>query len=334
MQTASMQDRCPYDSPSYYTTKVTVPIKKVWPGNEEAPRPSVSLIIEDVASSIVSPARIDSEIQNVPLIPLVFTTNSDVFRSTLSAKYVVLKLRRRTIHEPSADDLFFKELKIWVTLKHKNILSLLGVYACFPELRQVALVSEYQRKGTLVPYVHTHPDVDRIRLLLDVAQGLRYLHSQENPIIHGDIRGANVVIGGGGIAMIFDFGCACTEEEARETKEFDGTLRWMAPEKIDPSRAVAVTQKADIYCFGCLCIEIFTGEKPFPHIANDCTVMFKILQNEPPILSRPSGQHALQLTDTLWETIQTCCKSEPSRRPFSSDICSSLTSMSIGESRV
>lgn len=58
--------------------------------------------------------------------------------------------------------------------------------------------------GTAISYVEKYPQTNVPKLLSEITEGLAYLHSQD--IVHGDLRGANVLISEDGVARLSDFG--------------------------------------------------------------------------------------------------------------------------------
>uniref|UniRef100_A0ACD5U062 Uncharacterized protein n=1 Tax=Avena sativa TaxID=4498 RepID=A0ACD5U062_AVESA len=89
----------------------------------------------------------------------------------------------------------------------------------------------------------------------DVARGLAYLHGES--MVHGDVKGRNVVIGADGWAKLADFGCARSVGSAGP---FGGTPAFMAPEV---ARGEEQGPAADVWALGCTVIEMATGRAPW-----------------------------------------------------------------------
>ncbi|KAI6112193.1 kinase-like domain-containing protein, partial [Pisolithus croceorrhizus] len=92
------------------------------------------------------------------------------------------------------------EINIWSQLRHENIMPLLGITTKFDNT--VSMVTEWMERGNAHRYVQNMA-VDPRPLLLDIARGLNYLH--DLGIVHGDVKGENVLISRGGRALITDF---------------------------------------------------------------------------------------------------------------------------------
>ncbi|KAJ7933025.1 kinase-like domain-containing protein, partial [Mycena leptocephala] len=149
------------------------------------------------------------------------------------------------------------------------------------------------------------------------AQGLAFLHLQN--IIHGDLRGGNVLIDDREHAQIADFGLATVTDAtggATSTTQ-RGSLRWMAPELLDHELEFKRTKASDVYAFACLCIEIYMGEQPFPSIQPDVAVVFQVRDEMRPRRPSSSGlpDGARVMSDRLWAILEACWAHKPSDRP-------------------
>ncbi|KAF8996195.1 kinase-like domain-containing protein [Cyathus striatus] len=96
-----------------------------------------------------------------------------------------------------------------------------------------------------------------------------------------------------------------------------GTICWQAPELFDSAVDHAIlTKESDVYAFGCVCYEVFTGEIPFYEIPRDYAVMLRIIKGEKP--SRPGLESCASesvfsrgLTEEMWTLMQDCWKFDP-----------------------
>ena len=94
----------------------------------------------------------------------------------------------------------------------------------------------------------------------DVASGLAYLHANTPPIIHQDIKPANVLIDDKRNYAITDFGISSTQRQHHLYDNTSGTLAYMAPERFVDETPRA---ESDIYAFGVTLYELLTGQVPF-----------------------------------------------------------------------
>ncbi|KZV99702.1 kinase-like protein, partial [Exidia glandulosa HHB12029] len=208
----------------------------------------------------------------------IFTTalakggSADVYKATWRGRQVVLKVFRG---DPKlALKKLLRELKVWRLVRHAHIQELLGVrYAGDVP----TLVSPFYEFTNLHAYFHycrgymksTWVDVLKTELLCGVLLGLDYLHTQSTPIIHGDIKAANIFVTENGTAVIGDFGtsvqaialhdraalrqhirqcgpCNGNATTSTSISALRGTLRWMAPELITEDNPVH-TIRTDIW---------------------------------------------------------------------------------------
>jgi len=160
------------------------------------------------------------------------------------------------------------ELCILRKLRHPNVVMFRG--ACIdPVSREICLVSELVH-GTPLEAIICRPPMfpdtqGRHQLLLDISSALCYLHSRGPPVIHGDLKPANVMVERWAAklrAKIIDFGLA--RLRTRHSPPLGGSLLWKAPEVI-VSRAVPLPS-ADVFSFGLVAYFVVTGLKPLPDV--------------------------------------------------------------------
>ncbi|KAJ7702101.1 kinase-like domain-containing protein [Mycena metata] len=250
---------------------------------------------------------------------------ADIFLGRYKGQDVVLK--RLQVYRPEPSEMLkfskglLQEVLTWVHFKHPYVLPFFGLDEQSFESYPPCIVTPYMRNGTMIDFVKTRngtlPDRRVDQLLFETAQGLAYLHSQN--IVHGDLRGGNVLIDDREHAQIADFGLATVTDATRGATSTTqrGSLRWMAPELLDHELQFKRTKASDVYAFACLCIEIYTGEQPFPSIQPDVAVIFQVRGQKRPL--RPSGSGLLggarAISDGLWAIIEACWAHKPSDRP-------------------
>ncbi|KIM53139.1 hypothetical protein SCLCIDRAFT_460669 [Scleroderma citrinum Foug A] len=184
---------------------------------------------------------------------------------------------------------------VWRNLAHENVVKLLGITINFGHT--ISIVSPLMRSAFC--YVQD-PNVDPRPLILGIANGLHYLHTHEQgPIIHGGIKGANVLVSDDGHARLTDFGSCCFTEVSlgRVIKgDLQGTLDWMAPEHLRVNAdKFTMSTTSDVWAFGMTTLELFTGKRPFVHLQSIPDIIDHIVNKE---LTRPSiGASFFRLTD-------------------------------------
>ncbi|KAI0946591.1 hypothetical protein AcW1_010020 [Taiwanofungus camphoratus] len=185
---------------------------------------------------------------------------------------------------------FCKEAIVWKYLDHRNIATLLGVnVSLFPG--NVCMVSPWMENGDISAYLCKNQGANRLHLLLNVAEGLMYLHSVFQ-VVHADIKGANVLVDDEGHALLTDFGLATIADDhddavdTRVTEADDrGTVRWIAPELLDSEngRTPLPTKKSDVYSLSMLMWEVFAGRVPWPELAKGAQIVYAVLKGARPL---------------------------------------------------
>ncbi|KAJ8083210.1 hypothetical protein PM082_009082 [Marasmius tenuissimus] len=228
---------------------------------------------------------------------------------------------------------YLREAIVWRQLKHPNLLPFLGIYYLENE-SQFCLVSPWMENGNLVQYLRAtrKEDVDHLALVYDVATGLAYLHSRK--VVHGDLKGVNILITPDGRACIGDFGLSCIADThglrlTTSTSRPAGTGRWLSPEILNGT-SIGPSKPSDVYAFGCVCYEIFTSLQPFHELLNEMAVAIQVIvyDRRP---ERPEG--VAELTDDIWSIMQSCWHGDKSARPNADTLVDEVKEIISGEQR-
>ncbi|KAF5323861.1 hypothetical protein D9611_008396 [Ephemerocybe angulata] len=231
---------------------------------------------------------------------------------------------------------FTREALLWNHMRHDNVLPFQGIHRLpGDEAGRIALISPWMENGNIGDYLARCPTPGRYALARDVCEGLAYLHKQD--IIHGDLKGVNILVDSAGRARVADFGLSfiVQSEILRWTASTTavsqgGTVRWQAPELFNPEMEDAKSTKlTDIYSLGCVFYEIFTGQIPFYEVQKEYTVISFVLSGKQPSKPLPGSKPFTDwgLTETFWTTcIEGCWNREPQGRPQLSEVLSSLSS--------
>jgi len=246
---------------------------------------------------------------------------ADIYKGQFQGRAVCLKTIRKKSQMEHWLKVCSKEAILWGQLSHPNVVPFYGIYRFE---NRISFVAPWMEHGDVNAFLKSYPAVNRVLLTLDVAEGLRYLH--RNSIIHGDLKGSNILVNELGRACLTDFGIssisdkdilAWTTHSSAASK--GGTVRWQAPELFDPEGDVDIhnTAASDMYAWSCVGYEIFTEDLPFASIGRATAVMLKVRAGErpmQPLKSSPSW-NTWGLTEYIWVLMQDCWKANPEERP-------------------
>jgi len=234
---------------------------------------------------------------------------------------VALKRLRMLGSEASVRKRFRYEAEIWYRLNHPNVLKLYGLYQDGPVLY---MVSPWQENGHMSAYFKANPAANKLLLLRQVTDALAYLHSNDPIIIHGDVKGQNVLISQEGNAILCDFGlsmilCEIAGISALPTGVQDGgSTRYMAPELMQGDQPK--TNLSDTYAYAMLMIEVFSGSPPFPTLRYDATLVTAVISGQRPPCPFDLAGEEKDRNERLWRLMQVCWHTKPQYRPVMSDV--------------
>uniref|UniRef100_A0A251SXU1 Putative death-associated protein kinase 1 n=1 Tax=Helianthus annuus TaxID=4232 RepID=A0A251SXU1_HELAN len=153
---------------------------------------------------------------------------------------------------------FLKKIRTLSCYRHENIVSLLGF--CY-QGDEMILVYEHVSRGSLDRYLDS-PHLtwsQRLKICLDAAKGLRYLHDQQR-LIHYDVKSANILLDDQWNAKVSDVGLSIMGP-ANEHSSVTVTVAASTPGYCDPQYAMrhTLTKKSDVYSLGVVLFEVLCG---------------------------------------------------------------------------
>ena len=193
---------------------------------------------------------------------------------------------------------------------HPNVIA---VYDYGQEQERPFMVMEFLRGNDLRSLISKNEAGDTARKLdiaIEGAKALKFIHSEK--IIHRDIKPDNIHISHTGVVKLIDFGIAKIDELSITKAGYTlGTPYYMAPEQVTGQ---GITYLVDIYAYGILMFELFTGVRPIE--ADSIQQIFYKILKEPLNLSPLLNSNP---PDGLLELIASCTQKEAQRRPQSFD---------------
>ncbi|XP_058115170.1 calcium/calmodulin-regulated receptor-like kinase 2 [Magnolia sinica] len=157
---------------------------------------------------------------------------------------------------------FQTEVLLLARLHHRNLVNLVGYCV---DKSQHMLIYEFMSNGSLASLLYSEgPRVltweERLQIALDVSHGIEYLHEGAvPPVIHRDLKSANILLDRFMRAKVADFGLSKEESYDGRNSGLKGTYGYIDPEYMSTNK---FTKKSDIYSFGIILFELITAINP------------------------------------------------------------------------
>ncbi|KAL4469437.1 hypothetical protein ABPG74_004690 [Tetrahymena malaccensis] len=221
---------------------------------------------------------------------------------------------------------YFKEVKIYKTLKHPNIVT---YYESFIEDDCLCIVMEFVEGFNLSELIklqiekQDHFSEKQIwKVVVNLSSVLKYLH-YDKKIVHRDLNPANIMIDNEFNVKLADFGLAKTlNQSVNMLQSFVGTLMYSCPEIVQNR---PYSEKADVWSFGCVLYELMMLKPPFQS-GNPLMLAKKIVDLEYESITKAN---APQYSQELIEIVSRCLTVEEKERPSILEILSSISSQLV-----
>ncbi|XP_018417698.1 PREDICTED: megakaryocyte-associated tyrosine-protein kinase [Nanorana parkeri] len=218
----------------------------------------------------------------------------------------------------TATNSFLAETAIMTTLKHKNLVNLLGVVLH----NGLYIVMEFMSKGNLGNYLRSRgrvsvPPQQLIFFCLDVAEGMEYL--EEKRLVHRDLAARNILISGQGTAKVSDFGLSQSKLLRKDQCE-RLPIKWTAPEALLHNK---FSSRSDVWSFGIFLWEVYAyGRGPYPSM----TVK--------EVYERVCNGYRLEAPEScpciIYSLMRSCWEDDPAKRPSFKKLKEKLEKLKAG----
>uniref|UniRef100_A0ACD5Z3N9 Uncharacterized protein n=1 Tax=Avena sativa TaxID=4498 RepID=A0ACD5Z3N9_AVESA len=186
----------------------------------------------------------------------------EVYRGEWHGTEVAVKKFLQQDISSDALEEFRAEVRIMLRLRHPNVVLFMGAITRVPNL---SIVTEFLPRGSLFRLIHRpNNQLDekrRLRMALDVARGMNYLHNCTPVIVHRDLKSPNLLVDKNWVVKVCDFGLSRMKNNTfLSSRSTAGTAEWMAPEVLrnEPS-----DEKCDVFSYGVILWELCTLQQPW-----------------------------------------------------------------------
>ncbi|URE37343.1 serine threonine-protein kinase [Musa troglodytarum] len=245
-------------------------------------------------------------------------------------KYTQVAVKKLNPEGLQGDKEWLAEVNYLGLFSHPNLVKLIG-YCCEDEHR--LLVYEYMANGSLENHLFikgcsTLPWLTRMKIALNVANGLAFLHGAERPLIYRDFKTSNILLDVAYNGKLSDFGLAKEGpmgEQTHVSTRVMGTYGYAAPEYILTGH---LTARSDVYGFGVVLLELLLGRRALDQSRPGRE--HNLVEWARPVLVRPNkllriidprmdGQYSEEKAEKVARLAFDCLSENPKARPSMSE---------------
>ena len=257
--------------------------------------------------------------------------SSDVYLGDYRGTEVAVKKLRLLEAKKDYIKEYKREISSLVLLYHPYLVLLMGAVA---EPFNLSIVTEYCKGGNLFELLYKKPNINlswelKKKMLLEIAIGMNYLHTNNPPVLHRDLKSLNILLtnkiendSDTTDIKISDFGLSRLYQKSCILTGQLGTCYWMAPEIIVNKR---YSTKVDVYSYGIIIWEVCTRKTPYSSMSQQQVKFYVSVKKGRPnlkIIPNNTPPKIIQLMQMCWDH-------EPNNRPSFDYIVDFLRNLKI-----
>ena len=260
-----------------------------------------------------------------------FGGSSDVYLGDLRGTEVAVKKLRLLEAKKDYIKEYKREVSSLVLLYHPYLVLLMGAVA---EPFNLSIVTEFCKGGNLFELLYKKPNINlswelKKKILLQIAIGMNYLHTNNPPVLHRDLKSLNILLtdkieksSDTTDIKISDFGLSRLYQKSCILTGHLGTCYWMAPEIIVNKR---YSTKVDVYSYGIIIWEVCTRKTPYSCMSQQQVQFYvSVKKGRPNLKIIPSNT-----PPKIIQLMQMCWDHEPNNRPSFEYIVEFLRNLDI-----
>ncbi|KAL4581933.1 hypothetical protein LXL04_006467 [Taraxacum kok-saghyz] len=250
-----------------------------------------------------------------------------VYKATMPAGEVVA-VKVLASDSKQGEKEFQTEVSLLGRLHHRNLVNLVGYCV---DKGQRMLIYEYMSNGSLASFLYDDKKQalnweERVQIALDISHGIEYLHDGAvPPVIHRDLKSANILLDHFVRAKVADFGLSKEEVYDGRNSGLKGTYGYIDPVYISTNK---FTMKSDIYSFGVILFELITAIHPQQNLMEYVNLAAMSSDGIDEILDKSLvGECDPVDVRSMARIAHRCLHKTPRKRPSIADVSQAITKL-------
>ncbi|KAJ9683035.1 hypothetical protein PVL29_018854 [Vitis rotundifolia] len=247
-----------------------------------------------------------------------------VYKATIATGEVVA-VKVLASNSKQGEKEFQTEVSLLGRLHHRNLVNLVGYCV---DKGQRMLIYEFMSNGSLENLLYSEEGQglsweERLQIALDISHGIEYLHEGAvPPVIHRDLKSANILLDQFMRAKVADFGLSKEEVFDGRNSGLKGTYGYIDPAYISSNK---FTMKSDIFSFGVIIFELITAIHPHQNLMEFVNLAAMSPDGADEILDKQLvGECKLEEVRTLASIGHKCLHKTPRKRPSIGEVSQAI----------